>query len=199
LPPSEASRYAEVLPSLKRLAVPFDVDVRIGHGQTLLAKRRRLEAFVTPGHTPGHVCLLMPDEKIMFSGDHILQKITPNISFHSYSGVDPLGDYLHSLRATLTVEANRFLPSHGPLVEDPAARIHELLAHHDHRLQVCLEALGPAPATAYDVSRHMFGDTLDHFGRWMALGETLSHLEHLLQQGLVSQQEENGRVGYTRV
>jgi glyoxylase-like metal-dependent hydrolase (beta-lactamase superfamily II) len=198
LPPTQASRYAEVLPYLKSLTMPFDVDVRVGHGQTWLAKRRRLEAFVTPGHTPGHVCLFMPDERIMFSGDHILQKITPNIGFHSYSGPDPLGDYLHSLRATLTLGATLLLPSHGPLVEDPAARIHELLAHHDRRLQACLDALGSAPATAYDVSLRVFGGELDHFGRWMALGETLAHLEHLVQLGAVSKLDTSDRVQYTR-
>ncbi len=199
LPPTQASRYAEVLPYLKSLTLPFDVDVRVGHGQTFLAKRRRLEAFVTPGHTPGHVCLFMPDERLMFSGDHILQKITPNIGFHSYSGPDPLGDYLQSLRATLTLGATLLLPSHGPLVEDPAARVHELLVHHERRLQACLEALGPAPATAYEVSLQVFGGDLDHFGRWMALGETLSHLEHLVQQGLASKLDEDGRIGYQRV
>lgn len=199
LPTSQASRYAEVLPQLKRLAVPFDVDLHVDHGQTLLAKRRRLEAFVTPGHTPGHVCLFMPEEKIMFSGDHILQKITPNISFHSYSGADPLGEYLDSLRATLRLGATLLLPSHGPLVEDPSARIHELLGHHERRLEICLEALKQDPTTAYDVSLSLFDAPLDHVGRWMALGETLAHLEHLVHQGLVSKVEEDRRVFFQRV
>jgi glyoxylase-like metal-dependent hydrolase (beta-lactamase superfamily II) len=198
LPPAQASRYAEVLPYLKSLTLPFGVDLAIAHGHTLLAKRRRLEAFITPGHTPGHVCLFMPEEKIMFSGDHILQKITPNISLHSYSGADPLGDYLHSLQATLALGAERLLPSHGPLIEDPTARIHELLAHHERRLQACLEALDAAPATAYDVSLHLFGEGLDHFGRWMALGETLAHLEHLVHGGGASRLEDNGVVRYAR-
>jgi glyoxylase-like metal-dependent hydrolase (beta-lactamase superfamily II) len=198
LPPEQAKQYAEVLPYLKSLSMPFEVDVRIGSGHVLLAKRRRLEAFITPGHTPGHVCLFLPEEKLMFSGDHILQRITPNISLHSYSGLNPLGDYLNSLRATLTLGAERLLPSHGPLVEDPETRIHELLQHHDRRLQRCLEALGSSPTTAYGVSQQVFGTSLDAFGRWMSLGETLAHLEHLVHQGLVSKTEENDRVCYTR-
>jgi glyoxylase-like metal-dependent hydrolase (beta-lactamase superfamily II) len=198
LPPEQAKQYAEVLPYLKSLSAPFEVDICMGSGHALLAKRRRLEAFITPGHTPGHVCLFLPEEKIMFSGDHILQKITPNISLHSYSGPDPLSDYLNSLRATLKLGAERLLPSHGPIVEDPKTRIHELLQHHDHRLQSCVEALGSSPTTAYEVSLRVFGSTLDSFGRWMALGETLSHLEHLVHQGVVSKTEENDRVYYAR-
>ena len=135
----------------------------------------------------------------MFSGDHILQKITPNIGWHSYSGPDPLGDYLNSLRATLTLGAERLLPSHGLVVEDPETRIHELLRHHDRRLQSCLEALGSTPTTAYEVSMQVFGNALDTFGRWMALGETLSHLEHLVHQGLLSKTEVADCVRYVRV
>jgi glyoxylase-like metal-dependent hydrolase (beta-lactamase superfamily II) len=198
LPPEQAARYAQVLPYLKSLTIPFEVDWRIDHGQTLLAKQRQLEAFITPGHTPGHVCLSLRDERIMFSGDHILQKITPNISYHSYSGPDPLGDYLNSLRSTLSLGTNLLLPSHGPLVEDPAARIHELLEHHARRLQACLDAIGGTPTTAYDISLQVFGGSLDHFGRWMALGETLAHLQHLVQQGLVTKAEEETCVRYAR-
>jgi glyoxylase-like metal-dependent hydrolase (beta-lactamase superfamily II) len=198
LPSEQVKSYGEVLPYLKSLSIPFAVDVGIGPGHTLLAKRRRLEAFLTPGHTPGHVCLFLPEEKLMFSGDHILQRITPNIGLHSFSGPDPLGDYLHSLQATLKLGATRLFPSHGPVVEDPEQRIQELLRHHDQRLQACLEALGSAPTTAYAVSLQVFGTALDYFGRWLALGETLSHLEHLVHQGVVSKAEENDRVRYAR-
>jgi glyoxylase-like metal-dependent hydrolase (beta-lactamase superfamily II) len=198
LPSEPAKHYAQVLPYLQGLTIPFDVDVRIGHGQALLAKRRRLEAFVTPGHTPGHVCLFLPEEKIMFSGDHILQKITPNIGLHSYSGPDPLGDYLHSLRATQALGARLLLPSHGPLVEAPEARIHELLQHHDRRLQACLDALGSSPTTAYEVSLQVFGTALGSVECWLALAETLSHLEHLVHQGLASKMTEGECVRYAR-
>ena len=134
----------------------------------------------------------------MFSGDHILQKITPNIGWHSYSGPDPLGDYLNALRWTRKLGAKQMLPSHGAVVEDPERRIQEILQHHDRRLQSCVAALGSSPTTAYTVSLQLFGTALDHFGRWMALGETLSHLEHLVCQGLVSKLDEGECVRYAR-
>ncbi len=143
LPPEQAKQHAEVLPYLKSLSIPFEADVLIGPGHTLLAKHRRLEAFVTPGHTPGHVCLFLPEEKLMFSGDHILQKITPNIGLHSYSGSDPLGDYLNSLRATLRLGAEHLLPSHGLAVDDPETRIHELLQHHASDCRAALRCSDP--------------------------------------------------------
>jgi glyoxylase-like metal-dependent hydrolase (beta-lactamase superfamily II) len=198
LPPEQAKEHVDVLPYLKSLTAPFDVDLRIDHGQMVVAKRRRFEAFVTPGHTPGHLCLFLPEEKIMVSGDHILQKITPNISLHPSSGADPLGDYLQSLRATLALGTTRLLPSHGLLVEDPETRIHELLQHHERRLQSCVEALGSTPQTAYAVSLHVFGTSLDHIGRWMAMGETLSHLEHLVRQEQVVKVDDGDYMRYLR-
>jgi glyoxylase-like metal-dependent hydrolase (beta-lactamase superfamily II) len=198
LPAEQAREHVDVLPYLKSLTTPFDIDLRIDHGHMVVAKRRRFEAFVTPGHTPGHVCLFLPEEKLMFSGDHILQKITPNISWHPYSGPDPLGDYLQSLRATLALGTTLLLPSHGPMIEDPETRIHELLQHHERRLQSCVEALGSTPQTAYTVSLQVFGSSLDHFGRWMAMGETLSHLEHLVREGEAVKVDDGDCVRYRR-
>jgi hypothetical protein len=82
------------------------------------------------------------------------------------------------------------------LVEDPETRIHELLQHHDRRLQSCIEALGSVPQTAYAVSLQVFGSALDHFGRWMAMGETLSHLEHLVHQGQAVKVDDGFSVRY---
>jgi glyoxylase-like metal-dependent hydrolase (beta-lactamase superfamily II) len=80
------------------------------------------------------------------------------------SGPDPLGDDLQSWRVTLGLGAERLLPSHELAVEDPERRIHELLQHHDRRLQSCLEEFGSPAMTAYEISR-LFGTVLDGVGR----------------------------------
>jgi hypothetical protein len=59
--------------------------------------------------------------------------------------------------------------------------------------------MGATPTTAYDISLQVFGGSLDDFGRWMALGETLSHLEHLVHQGLAAKAPEDTCVRYERV
>jgi len=85
------------------------------------------------------------------------------------------------------------------LVEDPERRIHELLQHHARRLESCLEVLGPTAMTAYEVSQLVFDTALDAFGSWMALGETLSHLEHLVHQELLSKTDDGDCVRYARL
>ena len=57
---------------------------------------RMLRCVLTPGHTPGHLCLYDPARRRLFCGDHVLFHITPNIC--RWQGVeDSLGDYLKSL------------------------------------------------------------------------------------------------------
>ena len=55
------------------------------------------QPILTPGHTPGHMCLYDAEKKVLFCGDHILGTITPNICIEL--GVEnPLEDYLNSLK-----------------------------------------------------------------------------------------------------
>lgn len=58
---------------------------------------QEFECIHTPGHTPGHTCIYLKEEKILFSGDHILFDITPNIT--RWNGVpNSLEDYMNSLK-----------------------------------------------------------------------------------------------------
>jgi glyoxylase-like metal-dependent hydrolase (beta-lactamase superfamily II) len=59
----------------------------------------RLRAVHTPGHTPGHLCFAEERTGLFFSGDHVLPRISPNISTHAQRAADPLRDYLDSLAA----------------------------------------------------------------------------------------------------
>jgi len=67
-------------------------------GDTLSVGQYHFRGVETPGHTPGHLCLYEPEAGILFSGDHILDSITPNISGWDQE-TDPLGDFLASLGA----------------------------------------------------------------------------------------------------
>ena len=67
-----------------------------------------LEVLWTSGHSPGHVCLYSRERKLLFSGDQILENITPNIAWHP--GRDMLGDFLESLRRLADLEVDLILP-----------------------------------------------------------------------------------------
>ena len=72
----------------------------------------RLKAILTPGHTPGHMCLYDEEKKIFFCGDHILGTITPNITIEL--GADnPLQSYLDSLAKVEKLDVDLLLTAHG--------------------------------------------------------------------------------------
>ncbi|MPM48547.1 Hydroxyacylglutathione hydrolase [bioreactor metagenome] len=159
--------------------------------QVLEAGDYRLRAVLTPGHTPGHMCFWMEEQKVMFTGDHVLFDISPNIT--AWAGVeDSLGDYLSSLRALRDWDVSLALPSHRQ-TGNFSARIDELLHHHEERLAEALEVIRSKPGlTAYEVAGHMTwkirADSWESFPghqKWFAVGECLAHLDYLEARGLV--------------
>lgn len=73
----------------------------------------RLEVLRTPGHTPSHLCLWMAEQQVMFTGDHVLFDITPNIT--RWPNLEnALGCYLRSLKQVREYDVKRPCPPTGP-------------------------------------------------------------------------------------
>jgi glyoxylase-like metal-dependent hydrolase (beta-lactamase superfamily II) len=148
-----------------------------------------------PGHADGQVMLVK--DGVLVAADHLLQKITPTVGLWPRSRPDPLGDYLAALEATVALDARLALPGHGDLIDDPAARAREIIAHHAERLAATADALGDEPRSAYEVSIPLFGDDLKPAARRFAVAETLSHLERLVREGGARRIEDDRGVAYT--
>ena len=162
-----------------------------------------LQAMSTPGHTPGHMVLYETKQHFLLSGDHILGSITPNIA--AWDNVkDSLGNYLHSLASMLRMPMNTIYPGHRAVITKPQQRIHQLLAHHEQRLDETLAILRHHPKMqAYDVARRMQWSL---HGQWQeyrpqqqcfAVGEAASHLDHLAVRGGVQRHEAEGTIFYS--
>ncbi len=165
-------------------------DTWLEEDQVLDVDGRALDAVATPGHTQGHFVFADPAEGLLFAGDHVLPTITPSIGFEPALAEQPLGDFLASLTKVRGLPDMTLLPAHGPVTSSSHARIDELLAHHEVRLELCREALLSGGATAYGVAgalpwtRHerKFGE-LDVFNAALATLETKAHLELLAARG----------------
>lgn len=148
-----------------------------------------LKAVATPGHTPVHMCFYIEKEKIMFTGDHVLFNITPNITLWN-EVEDSLGDYLESLKKIDTYDVKLALPGHRE-TGDFHSRIKALLEHHDKRLDECLEIVSQNPgATVIDIAGKMKWSircaSWEEFPigqKWFAVGECHAHLRHLEKLG----------------
>jgi glyoxylase-like metal-dependent hydrolase (beta-lactamase superfamily II) len=167
---------------------------------------RTLDAVHTPGHTRGHYVFAEKAAGFLFAGDHVLPTITPSIGFEPVPVAQPLGDFMASLTKVRGLPDLAILPAHGPIAPSTHARVDELLAHHEQRLRLCLDALASGPATAYDVAgtlpwtrhEHAFS-SLDIFNAALASMETKAHLELLVARGQVTRDVTDGVVVFTCV
>jgi len=182
---------------------PFSTDC-VDDGDELCCGGHRLRCILTPGHTPGHMCLYSAQDRLVFLGDHVLFDISPNIT--DWNGVDDsLGDYLASLEKMRGLRAEICLPGHrtafGKSLDE---RIDELIEHHGHRLAELEDIIGQnsginAGEIAKSLSWHMRGKTWEEYSlssRWFAFKETLAHLDHLAALGRIEYTADTG--GYIK-
>ena len=156
-----------------------------------------LQAVWTPGHTPGHLCFFDSGNRLLLSGDHILPRITPNVSLLDEEGVDPLGDFLRSLAKLRDYGVDEVLPAHEHRFVGLADRVDELTAHHEQRFSEVETAIRGGASTAWDVASQMHWSRpwqrISGFMRRMALFEALAHLRALEELGFLRVVGDNPR------
>ena len=164
---------------------------------------RVLRAVPTPGHTAGHFVFADLGAGLLFAGDHVLPTITPSVGFELVYVDDPLRDFLGSLERVRRLPDLRLLPAHGAVTDSSHARVDELLAHHDERLELCRQAVAAGAVTAYDVARQLSWtrreralDDLDTSTARMAAMETMVHLDLLAGDGVLTRSETDGVATY---
>jgi glyoxylase-like metal-dependent hydrolase (beta-lactamase superfamily II) len=148
-----------------------------------------LTAIWTPGHSPGHLCFYEAANRLMLSGDHVLPRITPNISFHPQAGPNPLGDFLESLTKVGAYDADEVLPAHEYRFADLQERVEQLRAHHQARFEEAITAIRDGVTTAWGIAGRMTWnrpwDQIQGFMRRAAVGEAQAHLRYLEERGVI--------------
>ncbi len=175
-------------------------------GDSLQVGNYHLECLETPGHSYGCMCLYDPYKRILFSGDHILGDITPNISLimdrKSSPLGNPLGVYLESLDKVSALDVELVLPGHRGIFQNCRERICELKHHHRQREAEIRSILDQGPQNAYALASGMsweMGSPWDEsppMQKWFAVAEVLAHLAHMQEKGLVSCGKDGGRLLY---
>ncbi len=183
--PVLAARIGALEPDL--LVVAGRVDVVVG---------RHLEARHTPGHTPGHLCFLLPDDRLLMTGDAVLPRITSHVGTYRPEDGDVLGTYLSSLR-DLEVWAGgldpEILPGHEYRFRGLAARLGQSRDHHAAREAEVLDVVADAGSpTAWEVAERLtwsrsWPETRGNRRR-LAVAETLAHLLHAEATGSLTRE-----------
>ena len=150
-----------------------------------------LEVIDIPGHTPGHIGLYERKNKLFFCGDHILDRITPNIGFWGFDE-NILGTYFNSLGKLYSYEIDYLFPAHRNIIRDHTRRINELISHHKDRLNEIVNILEDEELTVRDLASKMeWRIRAKSWGefpspqKWFASLEAMAHLEHLYSIGKI--------------
>lgn len=166
---------------------------KVYNGQMLRCGNFDFECILTPGHSPGHMCLYDAKSGAMLLGDHVLFDITPNICVWVCM-YDALGMYLDSLRKIKQLNVKLPLPAHRTAGDiGLGERIDELLAHHGRRLDEAASIIEREPGlNAYQIASrmkwHIKADSWDSFPpsqQFFAQSETVAHLDRLYLSGRV--------------
>ncbi|MBW2119576.1 MAG: MBL fold metallo-hydrolase [Deltaproteobacteria bacterium] len=204
-PEKEINRFLEEHPSRCYGPRADIVFLLCANGDDIKIGDYSLSCIETPGHSPGHMCLYDANKKILFSGDHLLGDITPNISaLGILNDEDPLRDYFGSLDKIYALDVDMVLPGHGGLFNDHRQRIKEIKRHHQMRLDEVVSMLKDRRSlTPYETASRMTWDINGKWTdfpvaqKWFATGEALAHLIFLRKRGIVNKEMLGGGWHYS--
>ncbi|HVX16644.1 MAG TPA: MBL fold metallo-hydrolase [Acidimicrobiales bacterium] len=177
----KARTGAEVLAFADRDGL--ECDRHLAGGDSIEATEFRLTAVHTPGHASNHLCFLLEEERLLFSGDHVMQGSTVVIN-------PPDGDmaqYLDSLEQLLGLRhaMKAIAPAHGHVIDQPHDLVRAYLEHRRDREAQVLAELGPEPVLVPSIVERIYTEVAPELHP-VAARSVWAHLRKLHADGLAS-------------
>ena len=158
----------------------FNPDVVLGDNSTFEGPIGVITAIHTPGHAPDHLCFGLVDQRMLFSGDHIMAWNTSVIAPPEGS----MSDYMASLKKLLDRDDDVYWPGHGGRVTQPRRLVKAFIMHRQWREAAVYECLENGPRSIDDIVAETYRDIKDSV-RSAAAMSVHAHLEYLAQRGKV--------------
>jgi glyoxylase-like metal-dependent hydrolase (beta-lactamase superfamily II) len=174
---------------------------RVKDGDELTIGMNKWTVIVGKGHSPEHACLYCERLNMLISGDQLLPTISSNVSvFPTEPEANPLADWMNSLESlkSRVPEDVLVLPAHGKAFRGAHLRLDALIEEHRQGLRQ-LEDACAEPRRAVDVFPALFKSKIGNNNLIMATGESIAHLNFLINEGrLEIDQDELGVNWYRR-
>jgi glyoxylase-like metal-dependent hydrolase (beta-lactamase superfamily II) len=164
--------WLPVMPSVGRPSTLLDGGERFAVGD------RTWEVVHTPGHSPGHVCLWSAADRLLCSGDHLLEVALPPVTFERGFEADPMGSYLESLDRVGALAPELVLPGHGAPFRDGARRAASISRNKRRRLERIREMVVSRERTVTGLTAELFPMPLTGAQRHFAMAEILADLAY---------------------
>lgn len=160
----------------------LEVDRELRDGDVVEGDCFRITALHTPGHASNHLCYLLEEESLLFSGDHVMNGSTVVIAPPD----GDMADYLAQLERVSEMPIETIAPGHGDLVSDPSALLGQYLTHRRAREGAIGAAMTKrGSATIEELVKDVYTDVapalhpIAQFSVW-------AHLEKLAKEGIVA-------------
>lgn len=160
----------------------FRPDRTLEDGQVLQLGDLTIQVIATPGHAANHVCFFIPEDRLLISGDHVLNGSTTIVNPPD----GHMGDYLRSLDRLAALEPLFILPAHGHVMGAAREGIARLKAHRLKREAKILAAVAALPGAGLEglVSTAYDDTPVEVHG--IAQRSLLAHLTKLLDDGRIA-------------
>ena len=187
---------------VRRTRSILKIDETVEDGDLLPLENEKLRIYLTPGHAQEQICIHDEKRRILFSGDHVLPKITPHISLHDPQGGDPLDDYMKALERIRGLPVKTVYPAHEHSFDDLDGRISELKLHHEMRCEEMKDAIRGGAETVFEISSKVAWDSrpwprMEFWTKRMAAAESLAHLVYMRNRGEVHEETRKGVLHYS--
>jgi len=185
---------------VQRMARPLEMVEPLAEGDRLRFARFSAEVMHLPGHTPGLVCLWAAEERVLFSDDHLLERVSPNPLLDLEGKAEPehkaLCAYLRSTERVRELPVSVVAPGHGEPFTGHAEVIDRLLHFYERRQALLLDLLREGAATPAELAPRVF-PRAKPTQLYLVLSEVMGNLEVLEERGKIHRQEREGRIQFT--
>lgn len=188
VPSDQVAEFMNSRVETRPYAEPVRIDHGLDEGDNVLLGAQQWNVLHTPGHSGGLICLYQPDSRILLSNDHLLRNISSNAIVEPDVGGGPrphrLVEYLYHLERVANLHVDVAWTGHGGEITDVNATVRKRIRLHQRRAEHILTLLQEQEMSAYHLSKTIFG-TRHGFDTFLALSETIGHLDWLLDQSKV--------------
>lgn len=194
LPAAMLERNREQMTRWLDVAESVPVDRPVEEGDVLAAGRFPLRVYYTPGHSFDHVIFHQEEYGLLFTGDFLLDRITPNPDIYLPWLTDKpsgLPDYIENLLRLRGLEVMQAFPGHGRCISDFRGRVEEILFHHEQRKRYIAANLRGREMNVLELALELLAFVeaeVDPTNVFLAIREIFGHLVLLEEEGRVERE-----------
>jgi|TARA_B100001142_G_scaffold59923_2_gene58835 glyoxylase-like metal-dependent hydrolase (beta-lactamase superfamily II) len=173
--------YGMLTNSSKNQDQTFNPERILDDGEVFQEEEFTIEVVHTPGHASNHLCFILKEEKLIFTGDHIMNGSTVVIGPPDGN----MNQYIQSLEKLKEYDIEKIAPGHGELLENPHEVADWIINHRLEREKKVFQALQEATKGTPDTLVEKVYDDVDSSLFPIAKASLLAHLIKLEEDQLI--------------